>query len=245
MAPFNPVSIAAFILGAGASMGLLVATTNRYESKFEDKAVFLTYAFGLGIGLLLGIGHAWLTWSYWDAENMATSLSVVIVGLIMAVLTALVITVLTNRKAYFNTPAANFVGISAGLGIAGSLIFSKVFSDLNYFYENEMGDPNLYIKLAAYVLAVLFVHAAAGIIQGHETSQGRMRIGLIKSFGVLAPFYSVLFFHYVFFDPFQQWAFPLILSVYGIGFFIFFYKRHFLDALAPAKTKRLRGRRVR
>lgn len=245
MAVFNPISIIAFICGAGASIGMMILTTSRYESKFEDKSMFLTYAFGLGIGLLLGIGHVWIMTSYINAMDKTNALSVIIVGLIMAVLTTLVMTVFTNRKAFFNTPAAKFIGLSIGLGLAGSLIFSKLFADLNYFYGDELGDPNLYMKLAVYLFSALFVHAAAGLIQGHETSKGLMRIGILKSFGILAPYYAVLFVHYVYYDPFQQWFFLFGLTLYGFGFFIYFYKCYIINEFAPTATKRSRGIRRR
>jgi hypothetical protein len=245
MAVFNPVSLIAFICGAGASMGMLILTTSKYESKFEDKSMFLTFAFGLGVGLLLGIGHAWIMWSYIGEMAKISPLSVLVVGLIMAVLTALVITVFTNRKAFFNTPTAKFIGLSVGLGLAGSLIFSKFFADLNYFYADDLGDPNLYMKLALYLLSALFVHAAAGIIQGEETSKGFMRIGILKSFGVLAPYYAALFIHYVYYDPVQQWFFLFIMTLYGFGFFLYFYKRYIINEFVTTPKRRLRSRRRR
>ena len=245
MAVFNPVSLIAFICGAGASMGLLIITTSRYENKFEDKGVFLTYAFGLGVGLFLGLGHAWLMMSYIEAMENITPLSVIIVGLIMAVLTTLIITVFTNRKAFFKTDSAKFIGLSIGLGLAGSLIFAKLFADLNYFYKDELDNPNLYMKLALYLLSVLFVHAAAGLIQGQETSRGYMKLGIMKAFFVMAPFYGALFFHYVYFDPPQQWFFLFILTLYGFGLFLYFYKRYIVNEFVTAPKRRLRGRRRR
>ena len=245
MAVFNPVSIIAFICGAGASMGMLIITTSKYESKFEDKSMFLSYAFGLGVGLLLGLGHVWIMTSYISAMDKTNPLSVIIVGLIMAVLTTLVITVFTNRKAFFNTPAAKFIGLSVSLGLAGSLIFSKLFADMNYFYTDDLRNPNLYMKLTVYLFSALFVHAAAGIIQGEETSKGFMRIGILKSFGVLAPYYAALFIHYIYYDPFQQWFFLFIMTLYGFGFFLYFYKRYIINEFVPTPKRRLRSRRRR
>jgi len=210
------------VCGIVPTLGLLMLISSPYEKYFEDKDIFLSFGFGFIFGGVLVIAMYWLSLGYLDPDANVSPLSTLIVGVLIALLATLMITVFTNRKKNFNKTKAKFVGLAVACGLSTSIIFYKVFADLQIYYSDESGNINFYFNLILFCVSVVLINAAAGIAAGDMTSKAMFKLGIMKCFGVLVFYYPWLFFHMIYYDPFQQWLMLVVLI--GIATFAFIYQ---------------------
>jgi hypothetical protein len=235
----------ASVIGIVPPLAFMMFMLSPHEEQFGDRDVFFSFAYGFIVGGVLAIIQWAIIADYIINIEKVSPISTLIVGAMMALVITLIIIFWSNRKKFFHTDTARFIGLAVGCGISTSFIFAKIYADLQKPFQNEGDNFNFYLKNGLYILSVLLMNTAAGIAAGNEITKGMYKLGVLKCTLLLLLFYPLMIFHMVFFDNDQQWGYLAVLTLIGALAFLYQYTKNvnkdeipFLKGSGEKETKR-------
>lgn len=191
----DPVMAAAAILGIGPALVLLYVAIGPYtypqtdKAFFEDRKLFLLFAVGMVLGVILFSSYTWFPWSS------------IFVAVGFAIILELVKLIILNLPRFQRRLDTVFYGTSLGIGMGATFGFGMAFYTLTVAQDPGLSD---YLIIAALTLQQVLLHCSTGTTIGEGVVRGYPWEFLAQAIGV-----NLIF---------QFLMLPLYSGTYPIGY---------------------------
>jgi len=184
---FDALQIASAIAGFAPSMGLFYFTLRSYtypkvkEPYFDDRKVFLFFAFGIVLGMVLFALEEW-------GGTISSDATIIALVVLFAVMEESMKLVILNFPRFQRRVDTAFYGLSLGLGIAATFTFATVYTSLL-----SADDPGVFEAVAYSLLGVTLVllHGSTTALIGIGVVRGDVK-GYFSEAVLIHMGYSVL-----------------------------------------------------
>ncbi len=185
--------MAASMISITPAILFLLFSLKEYESYFDDRKIFLSFAGSLFAGMLVAFFHLVLT-RYFGIQLIATfTFITVIVGI--AVMTNFLFFIVLNLNMYGQKFDTTYYGAAFGFGVGAMVSVAQLFS----FFEYGFRMNAQYIgSMLFYAVAVVLFHGAIGIYIGYGSYKRRPFKYFFYALLLSLPFNGLIFFWYWF-----------------------------------------------
>ena len=221
---------ASSVIGFVPAILLLYILLRRYEGFFNERNLFISFAGGMVLGMIITVFH------------MLSEYSILVFVVLFPLFEELAKFVILNMPKLVLKHETVYYGAALGLG-AGSMsiiaIAFKVFSD----YPETLGNAQTYFDLVLLSFNFCLLNGATGIMIGFGSAKGEMFYYFLRAF-ILHAVHSLFFLLYMWSEGAMKYT-PLIgatMIAYGVFWYVL---RDLLPQAVPPEMKKKRRREAR
>ncbi|UCE37576.1 MAG: hypothetical protein JSW00_19335 [Thermoplasmata archaeon] len=216
----------ASVIGFAPAILLLYILLRRYEEFFAGKNIFLTFAVGMVLGMIITVLHMLIEYTF------------VILVILLPFFEELAKLVILNYPRLKGKHETVYFGAGLGLGIGSMAIIAIAFSVFSAHPET-LGNPQTYFDLVVLSFNFSLLNGAMGVMIGYGCAKNEVANYFIRAY-ILHAIYNLFFLIYISSEGGLKYGPLFIATVLAIGLFWYVLRELMPKSVSPEMMKKRR-----